>query len=302
MNDLIERFLAYIYRTHSQSADTAEAYSRDLNQLKDYLEAHSIQNFEDVDRKTFMAFLAELRVLPNGKTSSNATICRKLSAYRSFYQYLNEYIGIQANPLETIHSPKRSRKIPFFLFLHEIQTFLDTYDTSKLNELRDKTMFTLLYASGLRLSELIGLKWVDIDLDARIVHVLGKGNKERIVPFYKGLVPLLKEYKLRYWMHYAKDGEEFMFLSNRGTKMSARGVQYLMQKHADAIDFRMKVHPHMFRHSFATHLLDNGADIRIVQELLGHSSLSTTQIYTHVSMNHLSEVYESAHPMAGKGI
>lgn len=159
-------------------------------------------------------------------------------------------------------------------------------------------MFSLMYASGLRLSELVNLTWSQIDLNAHIVHVVGKGDKERIVPFYASLSRLLQEYRLRYWMLYAKDGETAVFLSNRGQKMTPRGVQFVMQKHADQIGMAMKVHPHMLRHSFATHLMDNGADIRIVQELLGHASLSTTQIYTHVSLAKVRMAYEHSHPLA----
>lgn len=298
MNELVERFLEYIYRNNSGSDQTVDAYRRDLNQLIKYLEQKNINDFEQVTRAVFLEFVAVLRNPEPGIFNSDATINRKLSAYRSFYQYLNQYIGIQNNPLEGIRSVKNKRKIPEFLFLHEIREFLNTYDTSVLNELRDKTMFSLLYASGLRVSELINLTWGQIDMEQHIVHVLGKGNKERIVPFYPSLTDLLKEYKLRYWMTYAKDRETAVFLSNRSTKMTSRGVQYLMQKHADQIGFTMKIHPHMFRHSFATHLMDNGADIRIVQELLGHASLSTTQIYTHISLSNIKDIYEETHPLA----
>lgn len=302
MNELVERFLDYIYRSNSQSEQTIESYRHDLEQLLGFMNENHIEQFEDLARSDMLAFLAKIRLLEDGRTAKNSTICRKLSTYRSFYQYLNEYIGIQNNPLDTIKSPKSARKIPEFLFVHEIQEFLSTYDLSNVNDLRDKTMFSLLYASGLRVSELANLKWRDIDLSNQIVHVIGKGDKERIVPFYKGVVSLLKEYKLRYWTSYALAGEEHVFLSNRKKPMTVRGIQFLMQQHADKIGFRMKVHPHMFRHSFATHLLDNGADMRIVQELLGHASLSTTQIYTHVSNRRLLEVYDRAHPLANHKI
>ncbi|WP_289182858.1 site-specific tyrosine recombinase/integron integrase [uncultured Dubosiella sp.] len=298
MSELIENFLRYIYRTHSGSEKTVEAYRRDLEQLKNYLVSEGISGFDAVSRNQFMEFLAQLRMLDDQSVASDATICRKLSTYRSFYQYLHQYIGIQNNPLEGIKSPGNKRKIPEFLFLHEVKNFLNTYDISQRNDLRDKTMFSLMYASGLRLSELVNLTWSQIDLNVHIVHVVGKGDKERIVPFYASLSRLLQEYRLRYWMLYAKDGETAVFLSNRGQKMTPRGVQFVMQKHADQIGMAMKVHPHMLRHSFATHLMDNGADIRIVQELLGHASLSTTQIYTHVSLAKVRMAYEHSHPLA----
>lgn len=302
MNELIDKFLDFIYRTNSGSEKTVEAYGHDLDQLLEFMKRKQIKDFESVQRNQFMEFIGELRILDPNKYASDATINRKLSTYRSFFRYLNQYIGIQNNPMEGIKLTGNKRKIPEFLFLHEIKQFLNSYDCSKLNELRDKTMFTLMYASGLRVSEVVNLTWAQIDLNSLIVHVIGKGDKERIVPFYHSLKPLLEEYKLRYWMIYAKDGQEAVFLSNRGTRMTTRGVQYVMQKHADQIGFAMKVHPHMFRHSFATHLMDNGADIRIVQELLGHASISTTQIYTHVSLKKVQEAYDRSHPLANEEI
>lgn len=297
MNELIERFLQYIYHQHSQSEKTVEAYRRDLEQLKDFLNSQDIHDFEQVDRLVFMDFLRQCRILSDGSIAKNSTISRKLSTYRSFYRYLNEYIGIQNNPLVSIHSPKNSRQLPEFLFISEIREFLDTYDTTKPVQLRDKTMFTLLYACGLRVSELVNLEWSDVHLQERFLRIRGKGDKERLVPFYPALIQDLKAYKLGYWEKTAIHTEA-VFVSLRGKKMTTRAIQLLMQKHADDIGMNMNLHPHMFRHSFATHLLDNGADIRIVQELLGHSSLSTTQIYTHISSKKLQAAYEKAHPLA----
>ena len=296
MDELMERFLQYIYRKNSQSDMTVESYRRDLVQFRDFLMSEGIESFESVDRLVMLNFIMHIRTLPNGMDAKNSTISRKLSTIRSFYKYLNEYIGIEVSPLDSFQSPKNLKKIPEFLFISEIQHFLNSYDTNDAAKLRDKTMFTLLYACGLRVSELSNLKWQDISLSERIVRVIGKGNKERIVPFFKGLDRQLKEYKQKYWEHYSKC--DYVFVSNRGNQFTSRGIQFLMQKHADEIGMNMKLHPHMFRHSFATHLLDNGADIRVVQELLGHSSLSTTQIYTHVSTNRLKQAYMDAHPLA----
>lgn len=295
MDEQIERFLQYIYRSHSQSEQTVDSYRRDLNQLKDFAAAQGISRFEDIDRLLLLQFIANLRNTENVK---NATIARKLSTYRSFYRYLNTYFGISADPTVSVRAPKNQRKIPEFMFVDEVRHFLETYDTKDPVALRDQTLFTMMYACGLRVSEAVNLQWADIDMDHRIVRILGKGDKERLVPFFSGFEEQLKEYKLRYWEKYAKD--DHVFVNQRGQGMTSRGIQYLMQKHADAINFHMKVHPHMLRHSFATHLLDNGADIRVVQELLGHASLSTTQIYTHVSNRKLKEEYQKAHPFAQK--
>ena len=300
MDELIERFLQYVYRKNSQSEKTRESYQRDLKQFKDFLDQEGISSFEEVDRITMLNYVAHIRVLEDGNLAKNSTISRKISSIRSFYKYLNEYIGIDNNPLESIKAPKNKRKIPEFLFVDEVKEFLNTYDINDQAQLRDKTMFTMLYACGLRVSELTKMEWKDISLEDRIVRITGKGDKERIVPFFKGFEKQLAQYAENYWNHVAKD--DHVFVSLRGNQLTSRGVQFLMQKHADEIGMSMNVHPHMFRHSFATHLLDNGADIRVVQELLGHSSLSTTQIYTHVSTNKLKEAYMHAHPLANHEI
>ncbi len=293
MNEYIEKFLQYIYSKNSHSEQTIASYRNDLNQLMEFLKSQSIDTFETADRLVFLQFLAQLRTTSQVK---NSTIARKLSTYRSFYRYLNEYMGIGINPLESIQTPTNKRKIPDFLFINEVQFFLDTYDENDDAQLRDKTMFTLMYASGLRVSEVVSLTWNQIDISNRILHIRGKGDKERIVPFFKGFDVKLMQYKERYWQKYAQD--DHVFVNLRGKAFTSRGIQYVMKKHADAIQMNMTVHPHMLRHSFATHLLDNGADIRLVQELLGHSSLSTTQIYTHVSTQTLKNEYQKAHPLA----
>lgn len=295
MKEYVERFLNYIYQKNSQSKDTYDSYKRDLVQLMDYLTSQGITSFQDADRLVFLNFISTIQLEKQAKPS---TIARKLSTYRSFYRYLNEYIGLDVNPLESISVPNKKRKIPDFLFINEIEYFLDSYQIEDPVGLRDQTMFTLLYACGLRVSELCALQWNQIDLNSRIVRVLGKGKKERLVPFFSGFEKQLKNYKLRYWEKYAES--DFVFVNQRGKGFTSRGIQYLMQKHANEIGMHMKLHPHMFRHSFATHLLDHGADIRLVQELLGHESLSTTQIYTHVSMQKIQDEYQKAHPLAKK--
>ncbi|MGN1276749.1 MAG: tyrosine-type recombinase/integrase, partial [Floccifex sp.] len=270
MDEWIERFLDYVYRKNSQSIQTKEAYQRDLMQFKSFLLSQSIDSFENVDRLVLLDYVVYIRTLEDGSQAKDSTIARKLSSIRSFYRYLNEYGGFGISIIDSLPSFKKNKAIPEFLFVSEIQNFLNTYDIQKPDEFRNQTMFTLLYACGLRVSELIQLKWENIYLNERMVRVLGKGNKERMVPFFKGFENQLKTYKEQYWQHTSKT--DFVFVSKKGNGLTSRGVQYLMQKHADEIGMNMKVHPHMFRHSFATHLLDNGADIRVVQELLGHSS------------------------------
>ncbi|RHS98176.1 tyrosine recombinase [Firmicutes bacterium AM41-11] len=295
MKELVDRFLNYIYQKNSHSQDTVDSYRRDLEQLMQYLTSQGIDSFEKADRLVFLNFISTYQLENQAKP---ATIARKLSTYRSFYRYLNEYIGFEANPLEAIQVPNKKRKMPEFLFVNEIQYFLDSYNIEDPVQRRDQVLFTMMYACGLRVSEVCSLTWQSIDLNERIVRVWGKGSKERLVPFFQGFEEQLKAYKLAYWEKVAKD--DHVFVNQKGQGFTSRGIQYLMQKHAQAIDMHMRVHPHMLRHSFATHLLDNGADIRLVQELLGHESLSTTQIYTHVSTKKLQEVYQKAHPLAAK--
>ena len=190
MDELIDRFLKYIYRKNTQSDKTIESYKNDLNQYKEYLLSQSIDSFESCDRLTFMNFLATLDHL---KSSS---IARKMSVYRSFYAYLAEYMGINENPLLGIQTPKKSKQIPDFLFVEEIQEFLNSYEDNKEDQYRDRILFTMMYACGLRVSECVSLEWNQIDLNNRIVHIRGKGDKDRLVPFYQGFEKELLEYEL----------------------------------------------------------------------------------------------------------
>lgn len=295
MDESIHGFLHYIYTRNTQSADTVDAYRRDLGQLKEWLEAEEL-DFASCTRMDFLVFLQQLRQ-GGKKPLASSTMARKLSCYRSFYSYLARNEHLDHTPLADIQAGSKNRKMPEFLFVPEVENFLDSYNDENPLEYRDRILFTLMYGCGMRVSEIVDLCWGDIDLDERIVRILGKGSKERIVPF-----PIWFEEDLRLYRDTQQAAgfgrQDPVFVNRFGKKMTSRAVQQNMQKHADAINMHMKVHPHMLRHSFATHLMDNGADIRIVQELLGHSSLSTTQVYTHVSSAKLHEAYEEAHPLS----
>lgn len=300
MSDYKERFLNYIDLLNTGSTHTKDAYERDIDDFYSFLKEEGIENLQDVDRIVVMNYIANLRMRrTNTGQMKNTSIARRLSSLRSFYRYLNEYIGIQNNPFLYIKSPKISRRIPEFLFYDEMELFLSGFDLSKPVELRNRTMFELMYACGLRVSELVSLKISEIDQSDQVLHITGKGDKQRIVPFYDLANALLTHYLQEVrplWI--GTETHDITFINQRGKGLTTRGVQYLMQKKADQLQMSVHIHPHMFRHSFATHLLDNGADLRIVQELLGHSSLSTTQIYVHVSQERLKNVYEHAHPRA----
>lgn len=300
MERQLARFLAYISQVNTGSSHTNEAYQRDIEGFIRYLCQEGVTSFAEVDRILVMNYIASLRQ-QMGTTGvlKNSTIARKLSSLRSFFHYLNEYIGIQGNPFLYIKGPKIARRIPEFLFYDEIDYFLSSFDLEKPSGLRDRAMFELMYACGLRVSELVSLKFSDIDFTEMILHITGKGDKQRIVPFYDLARTLLVDYINHVrdqWV--GQEKHEIVFINQRGKGLTSRGVQYIMQKQADMLSMSIHIHPHMFRHSFATHLLDQGADLRIVQELLGHSSLSTTQIYLHVSQERLKKSYEAAHPRA----
>lgn len=300
MKEWKQRFLDYINQLNTGSKHTLEAYERDIDDFIAFLNEEGITSFEHTDRIVVMNYIASLRQR-NGVSGAmkNTSIARKLSSLRSFYRYLNEFIGIQENPFLYVKGPKISRRIPEFLFYDEMELFLSSFDLQKDVDLRNRALFEMMYACGLRVSEIVTLRLEDIDFIDQVVHITGKGDKQRIVPFYD----MAKEILLHYieevrekWIQ--KEKHSIVFINQRGKGLTTRGVQYLMQKQADALNMSIHIHPHMFRHSFATHLLDNGADLRLVQELLGHSSLSTTQIYVHVSQERLKNVYIQAHPRA----
>lgn len=301
MEELIQLFLSYIERSNSGSLHTLQAYERDIQDFCDFLKQEGIESFDEADRIIVMNYVAELRsrMGVNGPLK-NTSVSRKLSSLRSFYRYLNEYVGIPNNPFLYLKSPKPAKRIPEFLFYDEMETFLTSIDESKEDGIRNRAMFELMYACGLRVSEVVNVTIHDIDLQDGNIRIMGKGSKERLVPFY----PLAYEKIQAYlpirekWMGMEK--HNYLFVNQRGKQLTSRGIQYIMEQQAKACDLHIHIHPHMFRHTFATHLLDNGADLRVVQELLGHSSLSTTQIYVHVTQERLKQAYTQAHPRAKK--
>ena len=300
MNKYLEDFLRYEQSMNTGSVHTQDAYRRDISTFLAFIQESGIEHLDDVDRVVIMNYVNHLQTArSDAKVLGSSTIARKLSSVRSFYRYLNEYGDVVNNPFLYYKAPKVRRNIPEFLFYDEMKALLSSFSLQDDAQLRDRAMFELMYACGLRISELTSLKLEDIDMQENIVHIHGKGDKMRIVPFY----PLAKKLLLRYlnevrskWIH--QEQHTIVFINQRGKGITPRGVQYRLEEALRNSVLHMHVHPHMFRHSFATHLLDNGADLRLVQELLGHSSLSTTQIYTHVSTERLKNIYDQAHPRA----
>lgn len=287
MEEEIAGFLSHQYASNSRSQATVQASGTDLRQYQDWLIKKNL-DYLQADRLVLLDYLSDLRNLGGDEKMKNSTMCRKLSTLRGFYKYLQQEDLVHANPLGGIRSFKKEKNLPDFLFVEEMKQFLSGFDPSDPSDRRDEVLFSLIYGCGLRVSEAIALEWPDVRLDERFVRILGKGSKERIVPIPKWLVGLLKRWQAE------TGGKGKLFSNKNGGPLTSRGVQYRMEVHSNKQNMPMKVHPHMLRHSYATHLLDGGADIRTVQELLGHESLSTTQIYTHVSNESLTQAYQKA--------
>lgn len=302
MQRTLEEFLAYLDAKRSGSPDTKEAYRRDISRFIDFLREEDVESFMEVNREMVFRYLNLLRSgkITRGKIS-NTTFSRNLSALRSFFRYLCEMGLADKNPFAEFKGNKKEKHLPDVLNFDQIIAILDSFDLNNSTDVRDRTIVETLYACGLRISECLNIKMSDFDFDNCTLKIKGKGNKERQVPFYPSLTDSINYYVKVYRDKEARNDCPYLFVSNRGRKISARSVQLMLQKIKDRAGINIDVHPHMFRHSFATHLLDNGMDLRSVQELLGHANLSTTQIYTHVSVERLQKTIREAHPYSGAG-
>jgi integrase/recombinase XerC len=306
VRDHLKAFLEHLRLNENASAHTVRAYESDLSQYLAFLATHAGRRVseltpEHLDHLGARGFMADLNKRGNAKASA----ARKLSAIRAFGRYLRREGVIDSDPAALVGTPRRETRIPNHLAVDEMSKLLDAPDTSGPLGRRDQAILELFYASGLRLSELVGLDLDDVNLSGRVVRVLGKGRKERIVPFNPTAAAALKA-----WM---ADREAFpqlqravktrrqkepLFLNYRGGRLSTRFVDKVVRRYVAACSTRYGISPHALRHSFATHLLEAGADLRAIQELLGHARLSTTQRYTHVNAAQLIETYRKAHPKA----
>jgi len=295
----VSRFLDYLRDQKRVSPQTVRAYRTDLSQFSAYLEeqfgAERLPGPEEIDTLTVRGFVARL-----GRSSlEKSSVARKLSAVRSFLAHAVRDGRMESSPAESISSPKVPRPLPQTMTVDEIFNLLDGIEGDDLAALRDRSILELLYAAGLRVSELVALDQDDLDLHAKMVRVLGKGGKERMVPFGKQA-----EGSVRLWIERsrtlrARSGSAgALFLNLKGGRLTDRSVRRILNRRLREAAIHARLSPHVLRHSFATHLLGAGADLRAIQELLGHSSLSTTQRYTHVSMDSLMKVYDKAHPRA----
>lgn len=295
-NDAAEKFLTYLRIEKNYSQNTLNAYSIDLKFFFDFCQKEQLDilRIEPVDIRSYFAFLAKNNGLDRRSQS------RKLSSLRTFYKVLLRENLVPSNPALQISFPRVRREIPKNFRIGETEEILsfETESASEILEIRDKAMIEVLYSSGLRVFELVNAKLSAISKDLKILKVLGKGQKERYVYFGKEAVHSLQSYLDRR-NELFPDAEE-IFLNQKGKKLTTRGVRYILNERRKKMGWEKTITPHKFRHTFATDLLDAGADIRAVQELLGHSSLSTTQIYLSVSKEKIKEVYRKAHPHARK--
>lgn len=291
-------FLAHVDLTNTRSIHTRKAYQRDLVAFQHYLIEMGIADFQSVDKKTVLRYIEVInRQQPGGL--KNSSLSRKISSLRSFYRYLMSLGRIERNPVTGILLPSKEKHLPDFLLFEEVNRLFESFDLSDPIQLRNRALFELMYASGLRVSEAVNLTRSAINLSERTLRFIGKGSKERMVPFYTEAAEILKKYldESRPILLCGK-AHDRVFINQKGEPLTPRGIEYVLDQCSKKAGLPRSVHPHMLRHSFATHLLDNGADLRLVQELLGHSSISTTQIYTHVTLDRLRETYLKAHPRA----
>ncbi len=295
MDQYVEDFIHFLAVERGLSKNTLSAYERDLGDWLDYLEINAISRPEEVDYRLFVSYLQQDRK----KGHKTATVSRHLSSIRSFFAYLQQEGIITADPAQLVDTPKPDRRLPKALSFQEVEMLLSAPDIGKPYGIRDKAMLELLYATGIRVSELVALNVADLNLHASFLRCFGKGSKERIVPVGHYAMKALEQYLLSVRSILVKDSfEEALFVNHSGDRMTRQGCWKIIKKYAKVAGILTPLSPHTLRHSFATHLLENGADLRSVQEMLGHADIGTTQIYTHVTKTHLQKAYENSHPRA----
>lgn len=294
--EILLMYIDYLEFQRQYSKNTIVSYKNDINKLISFLDQEDLGELLTVSNRVAKFYVTHLY---NQYTPKS--ILRKISAVRSLYDFLMEEEIISQNPFEFVILPKVSKKLPKFIYPKEMSDFLDHIDMSTSLGKRNRAIFEVFYACGLRAQELVDLKLNDIDFLNKTLLIHGKGNKERIVPIHEIAIDTIKNYLLKARSELAVNSEaesEYMFLNFRGVGLTTRGVNLILENELERQSSTLKISPHSFRHSFATHLINNGVDLRVVQELLGHESLSTTQIYTKVSKEKLKSEYLNTHPRA----
>lgn len=291
MEELIESYLRYLSAEKNLSRYTLRNYRTDLSDLSRYLEQTEGIDLLAMDRQTFRRYLAGIR--EGGIVTASLT--RKVSTARGFYRFLVREGRLKINPLAGVHAPKRERRLPSILTKQDLAALIEAADEPTPQGLRNRAILELMYAAGVRLSEVVGLDLRHLDLGERSLLVRGKGNKERIALVGAPAEEALRRYLTQGRPRLAASAEAALFVNRDGGRLSGRSVQQMVRRHALRAGLDQRVFPHLLRHSFATHLLDGGAELRVVQELLGHASASTTQIYTHVTEERQRETLRAAH-------
>lgn len=298
LDDNITDWLNWFASQKGASNASIQAYANDLRQFGEFLcNSQLINNIEDINFRSLENFVGQLF----RKGQSKSTICRKLAALRSFFFYLDSHGKIAVNPAKRIANPKQSRPFPAFLNVDETFALLDSTNEETHLQLRDKALIELLYGSGLRISEALALNIGDIDPEDLQIKVMGKGSKERLVPLSDTFRAVLKKWlKVRH--NIALNSENALFVGSRGKRLNRQEAARITNRLCNEAKLGHSVSPHGLRHSFASHLLSNGADLRSVQELLGHKRLATTERYTHISIGQLIKAYDMAHPRSGLSV
>ncbi|MEA1959004.1 MAG: site-specific tyrosine recombinase XerD [Chloroflexota bacterium] len=301
MRDAVNAFLAHLSVEKGFSDNTVGAYRNDLYQMAEFVEGVATakgfrSEWSSVDRNLLINFIIELK----DRNYASATVARKIAAVKSFFAFMVAEGKVQGDPTDNISSPKVNKSLPKPLSVAEVDVLLAQSAKSSTPEaVRDVAMLELLYACGMRVSEMIDLNVGDVNLNAGFVRCLGKGSKERIIPIHDRAVGSIKEYvsEARPQLLRGKD-EDALFLNRRGDRLTRQGFWLILKGYAKAAGIKKAVTPHTLRHSFATHVLSGGADLRAVQDLLGHANISSTQVYTHVTGEHVRQAYDKAHPRA----
>ena len=296
MRDIILKFIDELIYEKNYSEKTTNGYLKDLDLFLEYLNENSIKKFNDVgyqDIRDYISYLYNLKY-------NNKTISRHISSLRSLFKYLKVNEIIDDNPCLLISNPKIEKKLPKYLNFEETEKLLNAFDNNNYIGLRNSTIMELLYSTGIRVSELTNIKLNDISNLSKTIRVTGKGNKERIVYFGSRCKNLLNKYLNNSYYELNVNNLDYLFLSKTGKKINDREIRKIIDDAAKIAGIKMKISPHVLRHTFATHMLQDGADLRSVQELLGHENLSTTQIYTHLTNEKIRNVYLNSHPRAKK--
>ncbi|WP_042223779.1 tyrosine recombinase XerC [Oceanobacillus manasiensis] len=296
-DEAIKAFTSYLQIEKNASPYTVKYYQNDLEIFFRFLQGEGIVDLRDVDQKVVRIYLTMLYNNQLGRRS----VSRKISTLRSFYKYLERENIFLSNPFVHISLPKTEKPIPGFLYKQELEKLFDVNDLGEPTGQRDQALLELLYATGMRVSECQGLRLQDIDFTIGTIFVRGKGRKERYIPFGRFAEIALETYineGRQLLLKKTEQQTEAVFLNARGNPVTARGIRLILNKMVEKAALTVHVHPHKLRHTFATHLLNEGADLRSVQELLGHENLSSTQIYTHVTKDYLRSVYMNSHPRA----